>query len=111
MLREANWKDRIMYTLGRRKIFRVSGDSMLPTLKDGEAVMIVATKSIKPGDVVLADHPYKTSVKMVKRVHAIDDEGRYSLTGDNPAESTDSRTFGSLSLEYIQGKAVCRVSK
>jgi hypothetical protein len=48
---------------------------------------------------------------MVKRVHAIDDEGRYSLTGDNPAESTDSRTFGSLSLEYIQGKAVCRVSK
>jgi nickel-type superoxide dismutase maturation protease len=111
MLREANWKDRIMYAVGRRKIFRVSGDSMLPTLKDGDAVMIVATRSIKPGDVVLADHPYKSSVKMVKRVHAIDGEGRYSLTGDNPAESTDSRTFGSLSLEYIQGKAVCRVSK
>ena len=111
MLREANWKDRIMYAVGRRKIFRVSGDSMLPTLKDGDTVMIMDTKSVRPGDIVLADHPYKTSVKMVKRVHAIDDEGRYSLTGDNPAESTDSRTFGSLSLEYIQGKAVCRVSK
>jgi hypothetical protein len=49
--------------------------------------MIVATKSIKPGDVVLADHPYKTSVKLVKRVQAIDDEGRYSLAGDNPQKA------------------------
>ena len=111
MLREANWKDRIMYAVGRRKIFRVSGDSMLPTLKDGDAVMIIATKSIEPGDVVLADHPYKSSVKILKRVSEIDGEGRYSLTGDNPAESTDSRAFGSLSLECIQGKAVCRMSK
>jgi len=111
MLREANWKDQIMYALGRRKVFRVSGDSMLPTLKDGDAVMIIPTKSIEPGDVVLADHPYKSSVKILKRVSAIDGDGRYSLTGDNPAESTDSRTFGSLSIECIQGKAVCRMSK
>jgi nickel-type superoxide dismutase maturation protease len=111
MLREANWKDRIMYAVGRRKIFRVSGDSMMPTLKDGDAVMMVAPRSIKPGDVVLANHPYKSSVKIVKRVQAIDGEGRVSLTGDNPAESTDSRAFGGLSLECIKGKAVCRMSK
>ena len=111
MLREANWKDRIMYAIGKRKIFRVSGDSMLPTLKDGDVVMILRTKSIEPGDVVLANHPYKSSVKMLKRVSEINDEGRYVLTGDNPSESTDSRTFGSLSIEYIQGKAVCRMSK
>ena len=110
-MREANWKDRVMHLLGKRKIFRVQGDSMLPTLKDGDAVMIIPTKSIERGDVVLADHPYKSSVKILKRVSGIDREGRYSLTGDNPAESTDSRTFGSLSIEYIQGKAVCRVSK
>ena len=111
MLREANWKDRIMYAVGKRKIFRVQGDSMLPTLKDGDAVMIVPTRSIKRGDVVLADHPYKSSVKILKRVNEIDNDGRYTLIGDNPAESTDSRTFGNLSIEYIQGKAVCRVSK
>jgi nickel-type superoxide dismutase maturation protease len=111
MLREANWKDKLLYWIGQRKAFRVSGDSMMPTLKDGDAVMMVAPRSIKPGDVVLADHPYKSSVKMVKRVQAIDGEGRVSLTGDNPAESTDSRVFGSLSLECIKGKAVCRMSK
>jgi len=111
MLREANWKDRIMYAVGRRKIFRVQGDSMLPTLKDGDAVMIIPTKSIAPGDVVLANHPYKSSVKILKRVSEINDDGRYLLIGDNPAESTDSRAFGSLSIEYIQGKAVCRLSK
>jgi len=111
MLREANWKDRIMYAVGRRKIFRVSGDSMLPTLKEGDAVMILPTKSIAPGDVVLANHPYKSSVKILKRVSEINDDGRYLLIGDNPAESTDSRAFGSLSIEYIQGKAVCRMSK
>jgi nickel-type superoxide dismutase maturation protease len=111
MLREANWKDRIMYAIGKRKIFRVQGDSMLPTLKDGDKVMILPTKSIAPGDVVLASHPYKSSVKMLKRVSEITDAGRYSLIGDNPAKSTDSRTFGSLSIECIQGKAVCRISK
>ena len=111
MLREANWKDRIMHAIGKRRIFRVQGDSMLPTLKDGDAVMIVPTASIERGDIVVARHPYKASVKILKRVNAIDGEGRYSLTGDNPAESSDSRGFGSLPLEYIQGKAVCRVSK
>ena len=110
MLREANWKDRIMFAVGRRRIFRVQGDSMLPTLRDGDAVMIAPSRSIEPGDVVLASHPYKSSVKILKRVNGIDGEGRYSLTGDNPAESTDSRTFGSLPIEYIQGKAVCRMS-
>ena len=84
---------------------------MLPTLKDGDAVMIIPTKLIEPGDVVLADHPYKSSVKILKRVTGTDGEGRYLLTGDNPAQSTDSRTFGSLSIECIQGKAVCRMSK
>jgi signal peptidase I len=110
-LREANWKDRFMHLLGRRKIFRVQGDSMFPTLKDGDKVMIIRTRSIVPGDVVLADHPYKSSVKMLKRVTEINDEGRYLVAGDNPAESTDSRAFGSLSIECIQGKAVCRMSK
>ncbi len=109
MLREANWKDKLLYGIGRLKIFKVAGDSMSPTLQDGDAVMILPRASVAPGDIVLAKHPYKQSVKVLKRVAAIDENGRYTLAGDNPDESTDSRTFGTVPLEYIHGKAVCRL--
>ena len=110
MLRVANWKDNLLYSIGRRQIFKVAGNSMLPTLKDGDAVMISAGSSIVPGDIVLAQHPYKESIRMLKRVASIDEKGRYALAGDNPGESTDSRTFGTVSIEYIHGKAVCRLA-
>ena len=108
-MREANWKDRILFLIGRRPAFRVEGDSMLPTLKGGDTVMVDPKATVAVGDIVLAKHPYKTNVKMLKRVSAIDEGGRYELAGDNPDESTDSRTFGSISIEYIHGKAVCRL--
>lgn len=109
-LREPNWKDRILFFLGRRKAFRVEGDSMQPTLSANDVVLIDPTSSIVVGDIVLAQHPYKSSVKVLKRVEKIDENGRCSLIGDNPGESTDSRTFGTVSIEYVYGKAVCRMS-
>lgn len=109
MLRDANWKDRISYAVGRLKAFRVQGDSMLPTFRDGDVILISTKSTVEPGDIVLARHPYKQSVKMLKRVSSIDDDGRYSLAGDNAEESTDSRTFGTIAVEQIEGKVVCRV--
>ncbi|HUR98898.1 MAG TPA: nickel-type superoxide dismutase maturation protease [Pyrinomonadaceae bacterium] len=109
MLRKANWKDKLLYRIGRRKIFRVAGDSMLPTLKDGDAVMIVTRSPASVGDIVLAQHPYKQSVKMLKRVAAIDESGRYELVGDNAHGSSDSRMFGTIAIEHVLGKAVCVV--
>lgn len=109
-MREPNWKDRILFFFGRRKAFRVDGDSMQPTLNDNDVVLIEPTDNIAVGDIVLAQHPYKQSVRMLKRVDNIDENGRFSLVGDNPQESTDSRTFGTVSIEYIYGKAVCRLS-
>jgi nickel-type superoxide dismutase maturation protease len=83
---------------------------MQPTLNNNDVVLIEATTNVAVGDIVLAQHPYKQSVKMLKRVEKIDENGRFSLVGDNPDESTDSRTFGTVSIEYICGKAVCRLS-
>lgn len=109
MLRQANWKDRLLFALGKLSAYGVQGDSMSPALKDGDAILVSPGASIVPGDIVLATHPYKQGVKMIKRVTGIDENGRYSLAGDNPEESTDSRTFGTLPIEYILGKAVCRL--
>jgi nickel-type superoxide dismutase maturation protease len=108
-MREAGWFDRILFLLGFRQAVRVSGTSMRPTLDEDDVVMITARFRPAVGDIVLVEHPYKKSVSMLKRVASIAENGRVELRGDNPDESTDSRTFGSVSLEYIKGKAVCRL--
>jgi nickel-type superoxide dismutase maturation protease len=110
-MRDAGWYDRLLYLLRARKAVRVSGDSMAPTLEDGDLVYIEQSVTTKIGDVVLAQHPYKQSVTMLKRITAIDENGRLELLGDNPSESTDSRTFGSVSIEYIKGKVVARLKR
>ena len=105
----AGWKDRILFFLGRRDAFRVEGDSMTPTLNEGDVVLVKNSRRVKIGDVVLAQHPYKQSVKVLKRIAEVNDQGRYLLTGDNPEESTDSRTFGSISAAAILGKVIGRL--
>ena len=98
-----------MYFLGRRKAFLVEGDSMLPTLESGDVVLLDKTGELKVGDLVLSDHPYRSSVRIIKRISEITPEGRFVLTGDNPAESSDSRTFGAVSIELMLGRVVCRL--
>lgn len=83
---------------------------MRPTLEAGDVVLVAKPGRLVVGDIVLAAHPYKSSVTVVKRIAAIDD-GRVELRGDDPAESTDSRTFGTLAIEDIDGKAECRLAR
>ena len=108
-LPKANWKNLIMYRMGRRRAFLVEGDSMTPTLGSGEVVLVRPSKIYGVGDIVLAEHPYKSSVNVLKRIDRIEPNGSLHLVGDNPAASTDSRTFGAVSIESIIGKVVCRL--
>lgn len=82
---------------------------MTPNLNDGDVVLVKPTRRVKVGEVVLAKHPYKQSVKVLKRVSEINNEGRFVLTGDNPEESTDSRTFGSINSADILGRVIGRL--
>jgi len=83
---------------------------MLPAYRDGATVLVDAGAYVdlppRPGDVVLASHPFKAGVRMVKRVRRITPDGRVFLVGDNPAESTDSRSFGTLRPDQILGKVI-----
>ena len=45
---------------------------------------------------------------IVKRVSAIDRNGHYFLTGDNPTASTDSRHWGVVKRLDIAGKVTSR---
>ncbi len=86
---------------------------MSPLFRDGDVVLanLGAYRAHSPqiGDVVIARHPYQTNEIIIKRIAAIDDEGRYELRGENPLESTDSRSFGAVSPALILGRVTCRL--
>lgn len=109
-LPKINWKQKVLLFIGRRRLLKVEGDSMYPTLESGDVVLIDPRAFIAEGDIVVAQHPYKRSVKMIKRVEAIEAGDRYVLKGDNPDGSTDSRSFGAIAKADIAGRVVCRVS-
>ncbi len=108
-LRKANLIDRLLLLLRRRRAFEVEGDSMAPTLTNGDVVLVKPGSKVTIGDIVLAAHPYRSSVNILKRVAAIGSDGALTLTGDNAAVSTDSRAFGSVSVESCIGRVVCRL--
>lgn len=96
--------------LARRLIdvVEVRGRSMLPTLRPGDRLVVV--RSIRParvGQVVLALDPRDAGRELVKRVAAVAPDG-VTLHGDNPALSTDGRTFGSLPNAAIRWRVVGR---
>ncbi|MDX1520567.1 MAG: nickel-type superoxide dismutase maturation protease [Anaerolineae bacterium] len=96
----------------RRRRVRVTGDSMLPLLAPGDEVLVdpgaYRRTGPRPGDIVIARHPYRTEVTLIKRVESLTAAGQLVLKGDNPAESTDSRTFGTIGLDQVIGKVTCR---
>jgi len=110
-MREADWKDRILVVLGRQWAVRVSGNSMCPELEDGDIILVRRVHDLGVGDIVIAAHPFKKSVTMLKRITAIDAAGRMELLGDDPDESSDSRVFGNVLRDHIRGKAVCRLQR
>ena len=105
----AGWTEKLLLILRRRTAFVVDGDSMLPVLKTGDKVLVDPCATIAVADIVLADHPYKQNSRLIKRITEISASGDYFLAGDNPDESTDSRTFGPVRADTIIGKVVCKL--
>jgi nickel-type superoxide dismutase maturation protease len=77
---------------------------MQPTLRSGALVVaerLKASTRLRAGDVVVARHPERPGLEIIKRVHSIDAEGSVFLLGDNAAPSTDSRNFGPITRDQI----------
>jgi signal peptidase I len=98
----------------------VTGPSMLPTFETGQRLTMVrhGLGEVKRGDVVVANAAGGT---IIKRVYAVGGDhvnylfaghpfsaevpaGKVFLLGDNLDQSADSRTFGLISEDAIQGK-------
>lgn len=83
---------------------RVHGESMRPVLPDGALVVarrLEASSNLRVGEVVVARRPDRPEIEIIKRILAIDEQGRVFLDGDNAAASTDSWTFGPVPRELI----------
>lgn len=111
-LRGSNWYDLLLWLLRARSRFRITGHSMRPLLQPGEEVLInpQAYRQQPPelGDLVVAQHPFKPNLRIVKRVIEVREDGGCFIVGDNGRESTDSRHFGSIAPQHIIGQVVCR---
>lgn len=79
---------------------RVVGDSMKPTLKDGQIVFAHTMRNFRVGQVVII---FVKGKSVIKRISEIENNGRVYLLGDNEKESTDSRSYGSVVDSKIEG--------
>jgi nickel-type superoxide dismutase maturation protease len=91
-----------------RARFAVEGRSMAPTLLPGDWLLAdpdaFRERGPSIGELVLVPDPRERSRLLVKRVVAVDPEGRLSVAGDHPEASTDSRTFGAVEPSTVEAR-------
>lgn len=75
---------------------------MVPALAPGQLVVGRYTRELRPGDVVIVSH---NGLEKIKRIEKQQGDLLY-LLGDNPAASTDSRSFGWVQADTIVAKVV-----
>jgi nickel-type superoxide dismutase maturation protease len=82
---------------------QVAGGSMRPALVPGRIIIAVSGCRLpRIGDVVVVLHHGQESVKRVRAVQ----DGRLYVLGDDLENSTDSRSYGWLPMQVVQGIVV-----
>jgi phage repressor protein C with HTH and peptisase S24 domain len=85
---------------------------MEPTLMAGDLVIAERCESVSEGDVVVARHPWKADLRLIKRVEYVDGSGVY-LMSDNRgfADAVDSRTFGLVDTGSVFARVISRIQR
>jgi nickel-type superoxide dismutase maturation protease len=84
----------------------VRGRSMLPTLRDGDRLVVRYGANPRIGQVVVARFP--GGVIVVKRVTLVDADG-FWVSRDNPDEGIDSWSVGAIARDDVLGVVLGRL--
>ncbi len=91
---------------GKRTKTRVLGDSMAPTLTDGEVVLVHHDAPPTVGDIVVCKHPWR-EIDVIKYLRA-DDDGYANLWSP---DGDHSQQFGRPPLSAISGVVTFNLSR
>ncbi|HJY65325.1 MAG TPA: nickel-type superoxide dismutase maturation protease [Streptosporangiaceae bacterium] len=90
---------------------KVAERSMEPALHPGDWLLVRRTRRVRPGQIVLARHPGRPDMLIVKRA-ARRVDGGWWLESDNPdAGAVDSRRFGAVPAALIEGRVLARYGR
>lgn len=83
----------------------VSGDSMLPTLRNNDMLLLWRSDKFRPGQLVLLeDHAFRLTIKRLS--HQI--QNQWWVVGDNVENSIDSRSYGTVSTHQLRAVVIAR---
>ncbi len=89
---------------------------MEPTLHEGSIVLVDPRAYRADGphvaDVVVARHPTQHQLRIVKRIEAVEADGRLRLVSDNSTAAgvQDSRSFGPIEPVLVEGRVTSVVA-
>ncbi|MFC9588144.1 nickel-type superoxide dismutase maturation protease [Streptomyces yangpuensis] len=93
----------------RFEVVEVTGPSMVPTLLDGDRLVVRYGAPVRPGAVVVLRHPFQQDLLVVKRAVERRPGGSWWVLGDNPYNETgDSTVYGPVPGELVLATAVLR---
>lgn len=95
---------------GKYGTVAVSGDSMLPTFRSGDWLLVAWGGGFALGDVIVVEREERPGVFLIKRLERIEG-GKFWVEGDNKSISTDSREWGLISKTEVVGRVVSRLRK
>lgn len=93
-------RQRLKWFILTFKVYKISGDSMLPALNDGDYVVTTKPRSFRPGSIYVVNH--LDLGQIIKRLIQVD-ENRLIFSGDNP-DSTPSSVIAPVSPDRVLGQ-------
>ena len=89
------------------RLIRVSGESMSPTLRDGDIILVkrIKLRSLRPGFIYIIQH--SDLGQIIKRLDGFQDK-RCLFSGDNP-NSTPRAVIAPVDKHRVQERALLRI--